>query len=520
MLDFQIDHHWYSFRQFDGDDYNGAVCMRVKYDNVFTSDYSPMPDINYAQLYSVDDSLEMRAMYLEYFGMTDTTSGKTKQKSNQILIGIANYLKNFIVSAKKNQIIEKQKEGVKKLETQERELLQAKTLKISGSQMAPKQMLNDLWYQKTNGILGTVYDEFPISAEHILCSMRNGKSWNNVLQAENQSILDEQNQIDVDQAEMDRIMDKLENKIQIQNISSMFEEQTEFNSVISDAITNLKIMRMKQLHKWYLIRNESLMEHIRMELQIDHDDAIVNINEDPNRYIQRLSPDFQQFEMDKLKTLVSRLHKHWFHISKHPKIFYFDARDYYEQMEVRKNRRINEIKKTSKLFKNRCHKFQKPFEHFQKVCYDEMQKMDFLLPEFIIRANSPALGHPIEIIPIDPMRDGACTFTKWNTYFTALWMRLFLNLAIEAPIIICDSFDYYLTWEQRNQVYRFLRRISEIRKIQIILMSRKSVNIMRNDEVFLMLHKVRHLTSRFGELSSKTCVLSDFNFFRTGCSSR
>lgn len=433
-----------------------------------------MPNIDYVKLHCVDDTLELRAMYSEYFG-------KMKQKSNQILINIVNHLKKLIENGTKNQIIQKQNENVKKLEIMERELLKA-----------PKQLLNDLWYQKMNGILGTVYRKFPISAEHILWWAREGKFWNNELQSEIQTIKDQQIQIDADHAEMDRIMDDLEYEIQIPIISSMFEEQTEFYNIISDSLTNLNNMRMKQLYEWYLIRNESLMKHIRMELRIDHDDVIVDINSDPNQYIQRISPDLQQFEMDELKTIVIGLQKHWFHISKHPKIFYFDAQDYYEFSKWRMNRCMNDIGKASKLFKKRCRKFQKPFEHFQKTCYDEMEKMGFLMPEFNIIADWPALRYPIEIITYDPKRDEAFRFTKWNNYFTALWMRLFLNLAIEAPVIICDSFDYYLTWEQRNQVYRFLRRVAQERHIQIVLMSCKSVDIERNDNVHLMWHTVNH----------------------------
>lgn len=481
-----------SFGQFDGGDYNGAVCMRVNYQNVITSDDWPMSDIDYAYWHCVDDSFEIIAMHMECFGIVDATNRKKKQKPNQILINITDYLEALIKNAKKNQTIKKQMEDVNKWEIKERRLLEAKTLRYSRLQMASKQLLNDLWHQKMNGILGTLNRKFPISAEHILCSKQDNKLWDNVLKAEIQKITDKQIQIDVNQAKIDRIMDDLENEIKIQNISSVFQEQTEFYNLISDSIANLQNIRMKQLHKWYLIRNESLMDHIRMELRIDHDDDIVNSDWDPNQYIQRLSPAFPQFEMDELKTILIRLQEHWFHISKHPKILYFDPKNYYERMELRKNRCINDINKTNKMFKNRCHTFQKPFEHFRKICYDEMVRMEFSMPQFDMYANTPALRHPIEIITNDRERDEAFNFTKWNTYFTAFWMRFFLNLAIEAPIIICDSFDYYLMWEQRNQIYRYLRRVAQQRQIQVVLMSRKSVDIVRNDEVFLMWHTVKH----------------------------
>lgn len=489
MLDVQLQLIvWNSFvQQFNGGDYSGAVCMRAKYDNVITSNDWPMPDIDNTRLYYGDDSLEMRAIYLNYFDMVDTT--------NRDMINITNRLKELITNAKKNQMIEQQKEEVNTLEIKERALLRGQTMRFSATQMAPKQLklLNDLWCQKKNGILGTVYRKFPISAEHILCSIRDGNAWNNVLQSGIQTLIDEQNQINADHAEMDRMIGDLQNEIQIQNIFSMFEEQIEFHNVISNSIANLTNMRMKQLHKWYVIRNESLMSRIQIELRIYHDDETVDINLAPNQYKQRLSSDFPQFEMDDLKTIMLRLQKHWFHIGKHPKIFYFDAKDYYEQMQMRKNRCISDMKKASKRLKKRSQTFQKPFEHFQQICIDEMLKMDFLMPDFIIDADRiAALRHPIQIITNDPKQDASFTFTKWNTYFTALWIRLFLNLAIEAPILICDGFDYYLTAEQRQQIYRFLRRVAYERQIQIVLMSRNSVSVLRNDEVFLMFHTVRH----------------------------
>lgn len=138
--------------------------------------------------------------------------------------------------------------------------------------------------------------------------------------------------------------------------------------------------------------------------------------------------------------------------------------------------------------KRRIVQFDKHFKKFKQVFYNLQDQLNAPCQSMYIKSKTQTLTSKIKlkIRKTNDDDDEALYCSTLNSHRAALWLQMAINLTIDSPLLIFDSFDYLFNKNERNSFNEFLVKLAETEGIQIISMFNKPLDVLQANEILLM----------------------------------